>query len=381
MAEPKRIQWIDGIKGVSCIFILIHHYFLFKFPSSYYGSAKESLCNGIDTFFSQSVLSFFMTGNFYVHLYILITGYVTAFQICRMQDNLEKFLPFAFKRYMKLAFPLLVFCLLMWIGSFILSALAFDSNTFFNALKCGLFKILFHGNGDYGNHFWMLNIIFLGGFAVSLFSVCSFNFSTRKMIRLSALVVFILVMQKTITGMLFASCFNGALLFFLVKEMEDIEIKHRTIVFTILLLLGIFFGAYPSGVKPDNYYRFFILPVESNLSSMFWHFIGAFLVFLSVSQLNALQRVFELKGVVKMAKYSYSFYILHLVVIEFLLRVINKIVKVYEVNEILISLMGLPFAIVITLAASYVFENLFVLKFNRKINTLYSVSSEKKVQQ
>ena len=76
MEKENRLLWIDGLKGVSCVFILIHHYFLGKFPASYFGSERESLLNGVDTYLSQSVFSFFMTGNFFVHLYVLITGYV-----------------------------------------------------------------------------------------------------------------------------------------------------------------------------------------------------------------------------------------------------------------------------------------------------------------
>lgn len=376
MAEHKRIEWIDGIKGLSCVFILIHHYFLINFPASYYGKARKSLCNGVDVFFSQSVLSFFMTGNFYVYLYILITGYVLTFQIFKMQCEWDRFIPFTVKRYLKLAFPLLVFCLLRWLENFVPNISVPEGNTFFNAIKCGVFKILLWGNsGNFGNHFWMLNIIFIGGVAVSLFAIASCAFPTRKMIIMSLFVIFLLLSQGTRVSFLYASCFTGSLLFFLLKEIDGIEIKYKTVIFSVALLVAVFAGAYPTGVVPDNYYRFLILPVRADLSASFWHLIGAFLLFMSISQLKFMRIFFEMRVIQMMARYSYSFYIFHMVVIKFVNHFFNKLSQLWGLENMAFSLIGLFASILASLAVAYVFDSFIVVKFNRKINVIYSKSS------
>lgn len=167
----KRIDWIDGIKGISCLFIFFHHFCIQYFPSTYFGNEKPSMFNGIDTFLSTSPLGFFINGNFFVHLFIFISGYVITYQIISMKH--EKIGLFMLKRYLKLLFPIAVF------GSIMLFSRSFHIlkqdpsiklilKEIYKIVYSVFIGILFKGDNYLGGHFWMMNCIFLGGLLVGL---------------------------------------------------------------------------------------------------------------------------------------------------------------------------------------------------------------------
>lgn len=372
MDVQKRIKWIDGVKGISCIFILVHHYFLAKFPACYFGDSRESLCNGIDVFLSQSVLSFFMTGNFFVHLYVLITGYVVTLQVKKMQDKVYKFIPFTVKRYIKLSFPLLSYCLIVWILCFFFKVGDPAEISLVKAFKEGLVKILFLGSVKFGGHFWMLNYIFLGGFAVSLFAANSWHFNDRKMILLSFAVIFCILIHRNIISIIYATCFSGALLYFVINEVQNLSFKFKKVLFVCMFLLSIFLGAYPTGVVPTNYYRFLLLPHETGLTPFVWHYAAAFLFFLSISQLDLLKRGFELKPVQWMANYSFCFYILHGYGNSIAIYIGKLLRTKFSLGYVSVSILCLPVAIILSFLMALVFQKFIVTPFNSRVNALYS---------
>lgn len=363
MSNVNRVKWIDGVKGVACILILLHHYMLAFFPSSYYGAVKESHCNGLDTFLSQSVFSFFMNGNFLVHLYILITGYVVSLQIKNMEkDNL---FIFSLKRYIKLAFPILVYCFIFWLKQLLPCFSEIDNITFVNVFKHGLIKVLFFGSNDFGGHFWMLNIILLGGFAVSLVATNSWHFSNRKMFFLFTIITFIIILPRDKSSILYATCFSGGCLYFLIEELKNIDLGNKKIfIFSLILSVGVFFGAYPTGVIPTNYYRFFYMPFFKGYTPYFLHFVGAVLFFFSISQLVFIQGFFDSKLVQIFAKYSYSFYILH----GFGLEVASFVFSKIDINYVLKSGICLLIAILFTFVISILFQKFIVSPFNVLLN-------------
>lgn len=39
----ERMKWIDGLKGIACVGIFYHHFFLRYAPESYYGQSAGNL--------------------------------------------------------------------------------------------------------------------------------------------------------------------------------------------------------------------------------------------------------------------------------------------------------------------------------------------------
>ena len=112
--NTKRLHWLDGIKGLSCLFIFFHHFMLGSFPASHYGDAKPSLLNGFDALLpSCPFLGIIVNGNFFVHLFILISGYVITWRTLYMEN--KKIALFSLKRYFKLLFPIFVCALIHFV--------------------------------------------------------------------------------------------------------------------------------------------------------------------------------------------------------------------------------------------------------------------------
>ena len=185
ITSKKRIDWIDGIKGISCLFIFLHHFCLQYFLATYYGAEKPSMLYGIDTFLATSPLGIFINGNFFVHLFILISGYVITYQIISMKH--EKLGLFMIKRYLKLLFPIAVFGLIMFLSR---SYQIFRESGSIKLIIKQLYKIcysvffgiLFKGDNNLGGHLWMMNCIFLGGILVALISSLLWYFDYKRII-------------------------------------------------------------------------------------------------------------------------------------------------------------------------------------------------------
>ena len=78
---PERLFWLDGIKGISYLCVFLHHFCLRYFPATFYGLEAASMANGVDLFLASSPLGLLINGNFFVHLYILISVYVISYQV------------------------------------------------------------------------------------------------------------------------------------------------------------------------------------------------------------------------------------------------------------------------------------------------------------
>lgn len=308
----NHILWIDGIKGISCIFIFLHHFFLGVFPASYYGAAEESKLFGIDTFLSSSPLGLFLNGNFFVFLYLFISGYVITYQVFRIKP--ENLGVFHLKRYLKLSFPLAVFCVIFYI-LIKLDLCDSSSASLFMTVKQPLYKILYFGDTSYGGHFWMMPHIFLGGIFVSIIAATSHALKIKKIFLISLFFTAILSISMTwhyLTIFLACSyCIFEKLQLNTLHETEARHSKLTKLIFLIFLLLSIFLGAYPSGYMPENFYKYITLPLKPERSYHFYHMTAAFLLFVSVKKLNVLQSFFESKPCMFLAKISYAFFIFH----------------------------------------------------------------------
>ena len=340
--SSSHILWIDGIKGVCCIFIFLHHFFLDMFPSSYYGAARDSRLFGVDTFLSQNPLGIFLNGNFFVFIYIIISGYVITYQI--IQKSPFEFGVFHLKRYLKLMFPLLIYCCVFFIIYFInqrsvIVILRNNKCNFYTTIKNGLFRILFFSDISYGGHFWMMKYIFLGGIYVSIIASLISRLNIKFVFFISLLFSFIFLLNLDFCYLaVFLAC--SYCIFVSFNKNSQIHNKNSkifNIIYILFIILGIFLGAYPSGYLPDNLYRYLTLPVKPEKSFCFYQLIGAFLIFISIAKLQFIQFFFESKLCLKLAKISYPFYVFHCLILA-LVKPIFKVLMNLTFNYIFSSL-------------------------------------------
>ncbi len=281
----ERLHWLDGIKGISCLCIFLHHFCLMYFPAIFWGVEKESMANGLDLYLATSPLGLLFNGNFFVHLFILISGYVMTYQV--MKIKAEEFGSFMLKRYLKLLYPLFVF-----------------------------FGILFKGDIFLGSHLWMMNCIFLGGIIVGLISSLCWKYDGKKIMLLSifcGVLVFIFFIQQL--SLHYATIFFGCAMCLFDKYYN---IKLNKYVTLLLFIIGLFFAAFPTFVVPENIYSFFLLPFdkENIFSKYFWHCVSAILVIYSVARSELLRNFFEKPIFLKLSKISFWVFLFHGIIIS-----------------------------------------------------------------
>lgn len=318
----KRIYWLDGLKGLSCLFIFFTHFCLWYFPATCYGSAETSHLNGFDTFLADSPLGIIVNGNFFVHLFILISGYVITYQVISMKH--EKLGFFLFKRYLKLIFPLAIYTLVVLCMRFFKHFgkehfARFFAKELYNAIDSLFIRILFKGDKFLGGHLWMLNYIFVGGILVAIISSLCWTFDAKKVTFVPAVIGFALFLHPTLEYLHFAPIFLGSAL----CMFNAFYTPPRTRNFLIILLLfvALFFAAFPTGIpKRENIstiYKYFYFPVRGDHSRYYWHTFGAFFIIFSISKLDSLQNFFS-KSIFKyLAKISMWVYLFHGIMVSF----------------------------------------------------------------
>ncbi len=175
----ERMKWIDGLKGIACVGIFYHHFFLRYAPESYYGQSAGNLKFFI--YLSESPLGFLINGNFWVYMFLLISGYV----VCRRVVNTSygEIPIFTISRYLKLAIPIFisetfyyVFYKLKIGGGAQLFTEADNINSFLIVPKNAFIQVLFFGDTTFAGAFWMMNLVFLGGLLVIALSSLGKNY-------------------------------------------------------------------------------------------------------------------------------------------------------------------------------------------------------------
>lgn len=371
LMTKNHIYWIDGIKGLSCLFIFLHHYCLQVFPAAYYGSVKESKLFGIDTFLSQSPLGIFLNGNFFVFLYIFISGYVITYQIIRKSP--ADFGIFHLKRYFKLMLPLLVYCLVFiaiycFSNDIVNELLQEKKYNLFTAFKNGIYRILFFGDTAYGGNFWMMNYIFLGGLFVSIVASTIYKFKTNIVLGISiffSLILFINLSFYYCT--VFIAC-SWCIYEKMKNEKSEVqESRFNKYFYIFMFIIAVILGAYPTELKANNFYRFLELPVKSDKSSQLYHLIAAVLLFVSISKLNILRKFFEANICLKLARISYAFYIFHGLVLIMFKPLFTKIYLMDD-NYLLSAFSYLVISLLVTITFSSILTNLLFSKAGNLIN-------------
>lgn len=316
---PERLFWLDGIKGISCLCVFLHHFCLRYFPATFYGLEAASMANGVDLFLASSPLGLLINGNFFVHLYILISGYVISYQVIKLRS--EDFGYFMLKRYLKLLIPLFVFFAFWFLLKVIENIgnpdlLKLSIKELYKGIYSLFLGILFKGDIYLGSHFWMMNYIFLGGVIVGILSSLCWKYDSKKVMFLSlfcGVLVFILFISQL--SLHYATIFFGCALCLFNK---NYDLKLNKYVSILLFIIGLIFAAFPTYLVPENFYRFFLLPFDKHnaFSKYFWHSFSAVLIIFSVSKSEWLKKIFSNRLFQEFSKISFWVFIFHGIIIS-----------------------------------------------------------------
>ena len=328
--EQKRITWIDGLRGVASLFIVFHHFIMGYYPAAYEGvTGVPHLREGMEAAFSQSPLGFFVTGDFWISVFYLISGFVIAYQVFRMKDE-KQFSRSLLKRYPRLMLPVFVLSAIVYImlhlnlfynvPASLLSGSEWLAQFYQN--KTTLYDLFFSSIVDtwlvgmstlYSNAFWMLAELFAGSFMAYILAAMGKGMNRKILYVYIGAALLYLSTNSRLTD--FAL---GVLAAYIVEQFgERIKSHKKACVCAGIFMLtaAVVLGAYPVGHEPDNAYRILNHLPERFNPVYFYHILAAVLLIMGIWLLEPLGKVFSKKPVLFLGEISYSIYLVHIPVI------------------------------------------------------------------
>jgi len=331
MQDKKRLLWVDGLRGIACLFVFIHHFMLSFFPASYYGPEKESILFGIDTRLSYTPLGFIINGNFWVNIFILIAAFIPACRIMASDDKDVKSVggTIILRRYPRLMIPIAVVAFVRFVTIVIISHF---SQTFVNAqADQGIVKYMFHAmvvcffrsDSTVLGPLWSIYYIFLAAPLAVILALPSRKSNRFMPFIYAALVVPIFYVNlnflPVILGVLLAEIRINRLDRF--KEFVMKRSRRALLPFLLLIIAaGCYLGGFPSYSLTSPYYS--LLPSKEGLPfSVMYHAFGAFFLVLGLMlwhEFNVRSVFLCKKPAQLLGRFSMGVFLIHSLVIDFL---------------------------------------------------------------
>lgn len=325
MGDIKRIKWIDGLKGLACIGIFYHHFLLRYVPESYYGS-KWGYCSTLNLYLSGSPLGVLINGNFFVFIFILLSGFVVCKRIINISPT-EVGL-FMIRRYLKLAIPIFIcetFYYVFYrlgIGGQLFTE-EDKINSFFMVVENSFVRVLCEGDTTFAGAFWMMNVIFVGGILVIAIATIGWKNKKYAMYVFGITSFAMLTQRSYYFSVLFAGA--GLYCFFELVQISSCMVTEITGVFIALLL-----GGYPTGIVPQNgIYGYMFLPFTDN-SAYLYHWFASIILFISIYRGTCIKRVLEVNIIQRLGGISYIFFVFHNFVRKILDPLYNLVLKYWD---------------------------------------------------
>ena len=324
-----KITYLDGLRGVAAVNVMIMHFFVALAPAMVYGSELPSHFGGnLEQFFSTTPLGLIGAGNFSVCIFFVLSGYVLTQKYFKIRDD-SIIISGALRRYIRLFIPVFATVMLSfllasaglyryYIETMIVSA---GSNyrhywTFtpdiFDAVKQAVWNSFFLGGNIYYNPvLWTMTIEFYGSMLVFTMALLFGSLKNRWTFYLAAVVLFLNSYYLAfVIGMALADTFNNK------TPVLQVFKTGNNIVLFVILVSGLFIGSYPiSPLTNDSLYAF-LNNGFFETPKVTYHIIGAGMVMYALLNSQGLQSFFSSPVPVFLGKISYSLYLIHFLVIS-----------------------------------------------------------------
>lgn len=363
MEKSKRIYWIDGLKGIACIMIFVHHFFVGFMPASYYGvGAMQHGNDGWEVLLSQNPASVLINGNFWVCVFCVLSGLVQGYKIFSM-ESLDRLPKGMVKRYFRLSLPVFFISMIVYLmmkGEMFYNVQAnqivqspwletyyLEKKRLKDVFYTSFISVWFVGDSTFSNAFWMLKEIFVGSYLTYILSMIGYKKRKNVLVIYAGLGIIFLILQSYMLAFV-----AGVIIAYIMANTEK-KLKYQPTIGGIEILAGCFFGGYPTGVVPTNVYRLF-----SFQSYVIWHILGAFLVILGIYHCKIVQKILSMKNCLVLGENSFAIYLVHIPILfsfsSWAFVEIYERLNRYQLSVMLVLIMSL----LAVLAGAYLYHNI-----------------------
>jgi peptidoglycan/LPS O-acetylase OafA/YrhL len=393
LVAKNKLAYIEGVRGLAAIIVVLHHYILAFYPAM--SSGMESQIHNQTSYFeevmAQSPLNILYNGSFAVCIFFILSGFVLSNNY-HQHNNPRILVEYTIKRYFRLLIPVAGSVIIAYVfvnlgfmnhtdlGAATLSrewlSSSFDITADFGKLIKNLFVDVFlFKNNTYNAVLWTMTYELLGSFLIF-----SFLFITHPIKYKYICLAFLLAVLFGLKQYYYAAFVLGVLLNKYVVQNQESQSKNQVSnwILWIIFLVGLFFSSFP------YYYDiqktiYSCITVTSIKNIEFYHVIGAFMILFVVLNSHRIQSLLSGNKLSFIGKISFSFYLLHFIILCSLSCYLFKVFyQWYEYNSavILAFLCSLP-VIVGSSIIYYQWIDKTGIKFSEKILRFFYPKTER----
>lgn len=327
--QKNKYLYLEGLRGVLALIVVIHHFILLFYPDVFYGtnvlSDYHNNSKSLNLLIANTPLNIFMNGTWAVCMFMLLSGFVLCLRYYETNDASIIRTSF-FKRYFRLAIPVLgavliiyfLFRLNVFQSIFYPRAQAgFDFGkdlftkdiSFLSALQMGLVDVPLNGNNTYLPVFWTIDIEFVGVLLLFAFLLISHN--TKYRVHLFVLfILFLFYISKTYYILIMV----GSLIALLKDKIE--LMGHKKYIFIVLFLIGWYLEGIPNlqDIAKQHTWYWYTVGLPQNVF-LYFQFASCAFMFVALLSFTKVQKFLSSKAMQFLGSISFSMYLLHLPVL------------------------------------------------------------------
>ena len=326
LADKQKLKYLEGIRGLAAIIVVLHHYILAFYPAM--SSADEKQIHNETSYFeevmAQIPLNIFYNGGFAVCIFFILSGYVLSNNY-HQYNNPKILIQYGIKRYFRLLVPVSVSILLayavvhlgfmnrLYLGDITKSkdwlAGSFNfSENITPMLKNMFVDVFFLKDNTYNPVLWTMTYELLGSLLIFSFLLMIHPIKYKF-----SLYGFLVVVLFATGNHYYAAFILGVILNKYVVQRASKPLYVPSWLLWILFIIGFYFGSYPICINiKTTIYKFIYFSWLNN--EVFYHVLGAFMMMFVVVNAPRVQAALSGRVLNFIGKISFSFYLLHFII-------------------------------------------------------------------
>lgn len=329
LAEKHKLKYLEGIRGLAAIIVVLHHFSLAFYPALNFGNLNQiHFSDGnLEMWIARSPLNILYNGGFAVSIFFILSGFVLS-NTYNQTHNFKVVIQYAIKRYFRLLVPVGVSIIV----AFIFMKMNFMHNTnlgtitktndwlsgaftnqegYFAVVKNIFIDVFFFKDNSFNAVLWTMTYELLGSFLLFVFLLIIHSLKYKVSLYI-ALVLLLLYTNNNF----YAAFILGALLnkYMFQKQSSNMPLLIPNWVLVVFLIISIFFCSYPFCNDIEHTpYKFITFSFLKN--DEFYHVIGAFILMFVILHSLWIKTFLSKNVFTFIGKISFSFYLLHFIIL------------------------------------------------------------------
>lgn len=366
MKQAVKLDYLDGLKVLSCLMIFNFHFINFFYPGAYSLVPEHFHTHSLEYIFGSTPLNILAGGKFGVRIFMTLSGFFVGYRFFLTGEK-KSLKTGVVKKYFRLILPIVVVNILIFVlmslgayknheASLLAGSEIFvgNYNTFtpgiLGALKEAFWGCFVTGENQYNGPLWFIYYEFFGTLLIAAILSLLGESRARYIVYAVAAVIFIrsdflpFILGTVVCDLTYQTP----------KWLQGLSEKKW--LMALMLLGGLFLGSFPPiGERMEGtMYQFFPLKI------ILFYNVGASMVIYALLHLKGPAKLLSFKPFVWFNQFTYGFYLLHFMILctfscGFYLALCDKM------NYHVLALLNFVISFVLTTVLSYLM-NRFVEK-------------------